>query len=210
MWLMTVEIRMGIGSIRDHGHIAMKQNKDTSVQLQRKEHPISVGAIPIERFLFGNEHWRSNRAINEIEVYCDLLDGLQERIDGLQTRGKDEEVTLTNVKAVTSSYAFEIGVKSLWALDHPTDSVPTIHDLLELYDGLSGETVDSLNRLHMTKEAFVNWPKPFISNRYSMESGDRGISVYQTEFLRSLAQLLKDKLEETRKTVFTRPGWPGA
>ena len=161
-----------------------------------------VGAIPTDRFLFGNEHWRSNRAIDEIEVYCDLLDVLQERIETLQTRGKDEEVTLTNVKAVISSYAFEIGLKSLWALDHPTDSVPTTHDLLELYDRLSEETVDSLNRLHMTKEAFVNWPKPFISNRYSMESGSRDITVYQTGFLRSLAQLLKDKLQKTRKSVF--------
>ena len=78
-----------------------------------------VNAIPIERFMFGNEHWRSNRAIDEIEVYCDLLDILQERIEALQTRGKDEEVTLTNVKSVISSYAFEIGVKSLWALDNP-------------------------------------------------------------------------------------------
>ncbi len=160
-----------------------------------------VNAIHIERFMFGNEHWRSNRAIDEIEVYCDLLDCLQERIDALHTRGKDEEATLTNVKAVISSYAFEIGVKSLWALDHLTDRVPTTHDLATLYDELSEGTVDSLNRLHMTKQAFVNWPKPFLSNRYSMESGSRDITVYQTEFLRSLAQLLKDKLQETRKMV---------
>ena len=161
-----------------------------------------VGAIPIDRILFGNEHWRSNRAMGEIEVHCDLLDCLQERIEALHTRGKDEEVTLTNVKSMISSYAFEIGLKSLWALDHPTDSVPTTHDLAKLYDELSEGTVDSLNGLHMTKEAFVMWPKPFVSNRYSMESGSRDITVYQTEFLRSLAQLLRDKLQRSRKTVF--------
>ncbi len=188
----------------------MKQKQDSSAQSPRNDHPTPVGAIPIERFLFGNEHWRSHRAIDEIEVYCDLLDGLQERVDGLQTRGKDEEVTLTNVKAVISSYSFEIGVKSLWALDHPSDSVPITHDLLALYNGLSEETVDSLNRLHMTKEAFVDWRIPFISNRYSMESGEREISVYQTEFLRSLAHLLKDKLEETRMRLFKPAHTPGS
>ena len=176
----------------------MKQKQDTSVQLRRNEHPMPVGAIPIDRILFGNEHWRSNRAIDEIEVYCDLLDVLQERIEALHTRGKDEEVTLTNVKSMISSYAFEIGLKSLWALDHPTCRVRTTHDLLELYDGLNEETVDSLNRFHMPREAFVKWPKPFTSNRYSMENADRDITVYQTAFLRSLAQLLRGKLKETK------------
>ena len=103
--------------------------------------------IPLERVVFGNEHWRSNRAIDEIEVYCDLLDCLQERIEALHTRGKDEEVTLTNVKSMISSYAFEIGLKSLWALDNPADKVTTTHDLLELFGELSEGTVESLNRL---------------------------------------------------------------
>ena len=180
------------------------------MQLPRKDHSMPVGAIPIDRFLFGNENWRSNRAIDEIEVYCDLLDVLQERIEALQTRGKDEEVTLTNVKSVISSYAFEIGVKSLWALDNPERRVPKKHDLLKLYDGLSEGTVDSLNRLHMTKEAFVKWPTPFTSNRYSMETADRDITVYQTEFLRSLTQFLRDKLQETRKTAFRPVQEPGS
>ena len=34
-------------------------------------------SMPIERLLFGNEHWRSYRAIDEVEVYCDLLEDLQ-------------------------------------------------------------------------------------------------------------------------------------
>ena len=83
-----------------------------------------IESMPIERFLFGNEHWRSFRAIDELEVYCDLLDSLQARIESLDIRGKDEEVTLINVQAVLSSYAVEIAMKSLWALDNPAKRVP--------------------------------------------------------------------------------------
>ena len=38
---------------------------------------------------------------------------------------------------------------------------------------------------------------PFLTNRYSMEKGIRDITVYETQFLISVVQLLKDKLEET-------------
>ena len=162
---------------------------------------MTVTITPGERILFGNEHWRSHRAISEIEVYCDLIDNLQKRIEALPTRGKEEQVTLTNVQTVLSSYAFEIGVKSLWALDHPADSVPHTHDLLGLYDGLSEDSIDLLDRLRMTKEAFVHWREPFVNSRYSMESGSRDVAVYQTEFLRAFAKLLKDKLEKTKKKV---------
>ena len=51
-------------------------------------------SMPIERFLFGNEHWRSYRAIDEIEIYCDLLEILQDRVDSLETTGKDQEAAL--------------------------------------------------------------------------------------------------------------------
>ena len=101
---------------------------------------MSTISMPIERFLFGNEHWRSYRAINEIEIYCDILENLQNRIDSLETRYKDEEVTLTNVQAVISSYAFEIAMKSLWALDNPADPVPHTHCLPTIFDGLKEET----------------------------------------------------------------------
>ena len=42
----------------------------------------------------------------------------------IDERGKTEEVALMNVKALISGYAFEIGVKSLWALDYPSCTVP--------------------------------------------------------------------------------------
>ena len=162
-------------------------------------------SIPFDRFLFGNKHWRSYKAINEIEIYCDLLDILQDRIGSLETRGKDEEVTLTNVQAVIGSYAVEIAMKSLWALDNPTEPVPHTHNLVTIFDGLKEETVRSLKQLQLTREMLKNWPTPFVSNRYSMESGSRDISVYQTRFLRSLMQLLKDKIEETREVLFKPP-----
>ena len=159
-------------------------------------------SIPMERFLFGNENWRSYRAINEIDIYCDLLDNLHSRIDSLETRGKDEEVVLKNVQAVISSYAFEIAIKSFWAIDNPTECVPHEHNLVILYDGLKEETKKSLEQFQITKERLANWPKPFVSNRYSMECKNRRITVYQAQFLRSLTEMLGDKIEETRKALF--------
>ena len=64
------------------------------------------------------------------------LDHLQSKIDALEIRGKDEEVTLINVQAVLSSYAVEIATKSLWALDHPDGSSPHTHNLVNIFDQL--------------------------------------------------------------------------
>ena len=160
-------------------------------------------SVPTERFLFGNEHWRSYRAIDEIEVYCDLLESLDDRIGSLETRGKDEEVTLINVQAVISSYAFEIAIKSLWALDNSPKCVPHIHDLSTFLDGLRDETVQSLKQLQLTKDLLRNHRQPFVSNRFSMEKRSRDITVYPAGFLRFLIELLADKLEETRKRLLT-------
>ena len=165
-------------------------------------------SMPGARLIFGNEHWRSYRAINEIEVYCDLLDNLEIRIDSLETRGKGEEVTLTNVQAVMSSYAVEIAMKSLWALDHPAECVPHKHNLVAIFDGLKQETVNSLRQLQLTREELKNSPSPFYSNRYSMEEGSRDITVYPARFLRSLVELLKTKLEETREALLKPPQAP--
>ena len=159
-------------------------------------------SVPIERFLFGNENWRSYRAVDEIGVYCDLLDILQARIDSLQTRGKDEEVTLVNVQAVISSYAVEIAIKSLWALDNSPATPPRGrdgHDLLIMFDGLKKETVDSLGQLQLTRKVLEDFPSPFPSNRYSMEASSRDVVVYEAGFLRSLAQLLQNRLDQSRK-----------
>ena len=165
-----------------------------------------TSSIPIERFLFGNEHWRPRRAIDEIEVYCDLLGILQNRIDSLGIRGKDDEATLVNAQAVISSYAFEIAIKSLWALDNSPQTLPRGrdgHDIFKMLDGLKVETVESLDGLQLTREELQQWPTPFLSNRYSMETGSRDIAVYDSGFLRQLAQLLRDKLDQTRKELLS-------
>ena len=128
-------------------------------------------SIPIERFLFGNEHWRSNRAIDEIGVYCELLDALQDRINSLEVRGKDEETTLVNAQAIISSYAVEIAMKSLWALDNSPETPHRGregHNLLRMFAGLKGETVESLGRLQLTREVLEDCPSPF------REQGTRG------------------------------------
>ena len=150
-----------------------------------------------ERFMFGNAHWGSPCAGDEIKTYCDLLESLQDSIEALETRGKDEEATLTNVQAVMSSYALEIAMKSLWALDNPDKSVPHKHDLLIISDGLTEETRNSLDRLELTRKVLEVCPEPFYSNRYSMEyddrkddEGDKGrrYVVYRASLLRSLVQ----------------------
>ena len=163
------------------------------------------GSIPLERLLLGNEYWYSYDAVDEIEIYCELLDHLQDKIDALETRGKDEEVTLSNVQAVISSYAIEIAMKSLWALDHPDTSVPHTHNLVKIFDGLKEETVKSLEGLQLARQVLQDMPTPFTSNRYSMEGNGRRISIYQTPFLREFAQLLKDKVEENREALLKSP-----
>jgi HEPN domain-containing protein len=151
--------------------------------------------------MFGNEHWRSYRAADEIDVYCDLLENLQDRIYSLETRGKDEEVTLRNVQAVISSYAFEIAMKSLWALEHSDKAVPHTHDLLTMFDELGEDSVKALEILHLTRRVLEMRREPFVSSRYSMEYRDRDITVYPSRTLRPLAQLLRDKTKETRESL---------
>jgi len=159
--------------------------------------------------MFGNEHWLSYRAIDEIEIYCDLIENLQDRIDSLMAPGKDEdkdeEVAILNVQAVISSYAFEIAIKSFWALDHPARCVPHEHNLTKIYDGFKEETKKSLEQFDLPRELIEYRPKPFVTNRYSMECSDRRITVYRALFLRSLAQVLRDKIEESRETLLNPP-----
>ena len=166
---------------------------------------MTTTSIPFAWLFWGNEHWRSYRATNEIEIYCDLLDNLQDRIDSLEIRGKEEEVTLCNVQAVMSSYAFEIAMKSLWALDNPADSVPHKHNLVLIFNGLSDETVESLKRLQVTREGIEEWPRPFESNRYSMENADREFTVYPSRMLRPLIELIGEKVEESREALLKPP-----
>ena len=156
--------------------------------------------------MFVNPNWRTYRAIEELEIYCELLEGLQDRIDSLETHGQSEEVTLLNVQAVLSSYAIEIAMKSLWAIDNPANCVPHKHDLTILFDGLDSETVKSLGQLQLTRESLENSPVPFVTNRYSMEIANRDIVIFQSGILRTLIGLLSDKLEGSRTALFKARG----
>ena len=167
---------------------------------------MSTKEFSFERLMFGNSHWSSPAAIDEIEILCDLVDGLQCRIDSLETRGKDEEISLLRVQSLNSSYAFEIAMKSLWAIDNPEDEPKTHgHNLLDLFEGLKQETKDSLKQLKIRRSVLQKWPEPFASNRYSMERGDKEFTCYRPGFLRAVMDLLRDKLEESRRTLMTSP-----
>ena len=44
---------------------------------------MTANSISFERLFSGHEHWDVNVAIGEIEVYCDLLEHLQDKRDSL-------------------------------------------------------------------------------------------------------------------------------
>lgn len=160
--------------------------------------------ISTERLMNGHEDWRTYIAVEEVEAYCDLLDIVEARIDALPKRGGNEEVTLRNVEAVISSYALEIGMKSLWALDNPDGVVKELgHDLAKLYDGLKPDTRESMKGLGLSKEDLKEFPKPFETNRYSMEKDRKSFVYYETSFLRPVAQLLRDELKQSREALMT-------
>ena len=145
--------------------------------------------------------WLPHRAIDEIEVYSELLEHLQDRIDSLETRGRDEEGTLTNVYAVISSYAVEIAMQSLWALDHLGEPVLRTHDIVELFDDLNDETRKSLEGFPLPRQVLEGTREPFFSNRYSMEHESRSVTLYHPLLLRKLTQLLRDTLEDRQEDV---------
>ncbi len=162
-------------------------------------------SIPIERLIFGNEHWNADKATNEIEAYCYSMDALQARVDSLEARGKDEEAALINAQAVTSSYALEIAIKSLWAIDNPQDKVEHTHNLLLFFDGLRADTKSALSKIGLDRTALESCSKPFETNRFSMErghpsavGGSREFTVYPSSFLGQLAALLRERLEKSR------------
>ncbi len=169
---------------------------------------MSFISISDDRLFEGNEYWRSSRAIDELEVYCDLLEIIQGRRESLSARGRDEEAILTNVQAVISSYAIEIAIKSLWALENSSEPVPHSHNLLMIFDDLQEDTANSLKQFGLTRVLLERWPKPFLSNRYSMESNNNVITVYPTRLLRPFIQLLRDKLEESKEALLKPPTAP--
>ncbi|MYE40258.1 MAG: hypothetical protein F4X27_08535 [Chloroflexi bacterium] len=141
-----------------------------------------------------------------------MIDDLQNKLDLLRD-GRREGAAMVSVQAVISSYALEIGLKSLWALDNAPksaersgDKVPHIHYLLTIFGGLSEETKEKLEEIGLTRSALEEFPKPFFSNRYSMESRSNSLVSYDSGFLRKLGQLLEETLDLRRKEMLLPPG----
>ena len=158
--------------------------------------------------LYAYDPWHPYHAVNELEVYCELLEHLQDKIDCLEERGEGGKIALINVQAVLSSYAFEIAMKSLWSLDNPGEPICRTHDIVKIFDDLREETQKSLEELQLTRQLLKRTPKPFVSNRYSMENKNteddkytkehesRKVTLYYPPLLRGLRQLLRDTLED--------------
>ena len=160
-------------------------------------------SISVKKFFVGNEYWDTSTAIDEIKVYCILIDHLDDKIDLLENRDKFEKSAMINVQAVISSYAIELAMKSLCALDNPDNNVPHQHDLTKILEKLNTDTVKSLERLHLSHEELKSFPDPFVSNRYLMEYDkiDSSIVVYPPPLLRELTQMLEDKLQDAWRAI---------
>ena len=126
-------------------------------------------SISVEKFFGGNENWDTSTAIDEIKVYCILIDHLDDKIDLLENSDKNEKSAMI-MQAVISSYAIELAMKSLCALDNPDNYVPHQHDLTKILEKLNTDTVKSLD--HLSHEELKS-PAPFVSNRYLMENHKR-------------------------------------
>ena len=160
-------------------------------------------SISVEKFFGGNEYWDTSTAIDEIKVYCILIDHLDDKIDLLENSDKNEKSAMINVQAVISSYAIELAMKSLCALDNPDNNVPHEHDLTKILEKLNTDTVKSLERLHLSHEELKRFPAPFVSNRYLMEydKRDSRIVVYPPPLLRELTQMLEDKIKDAWRAI---------
>jgi hypothetical protein len=160
---------------------------------------LMVKEIPFGRIAHGNEHWQVMWAMEEIEVYCGLLDHIDRQIATLDDPRGTDATTLRKAQALLSSYAFEIGMKSIWALDHPGDEVPKHHNLLKAYDDLSPETIIRLEALEFPRSVLTEYSEPFVENRYSMEPARTVFCIYTAVALRGLVGLLCERLEEVRR-----------
>ena len=69
-----------------------------------------------------------------------------------------------------SGIRMEVGIKSLWALEHPSEKVRRTHKLLGFYDQLTPSTKKTLRDMRLTRGELENCPKPFEANVSSMEN----------------------------------------
>ena len=160
-----------------------------------------INRTPMTRILFGHDYWRSERAANEIDEYVKLLGKLDDEMDNIvSTSGRNvlsrqqEAIPKMTAYAVISGYALEVGIKSLWALEHPSEKVRRTHKLLGFYDQLTPSTKKTLRDMRLTRGELENCPNPFEANRYSMENGTKELMLHDPSFLKSLSLLIRSKL----------------
>ena len=163
-------------------------------------------SVPFDQLVFGNPHWDTLLAIDEIMVYSDLIDHLGRQIELLNIRHENEEVTLINVQSVLMAYALEIALKSLWAMDNPDKCMRHTHNLLYFHKGLQSDSVASLQALGLTEDSLKRFPRPFETNRYSMEfkrpeEYEKEKVRVKTSFLRQFGELLRETLNKRRKVL---------
>ncbi len=154
-----------------------------------------------------NENWSTTNAIEQIEVYCEVLEHLE---ISDKSSSKDDRHARFNVRAVNSSYAFEIAMKSFWALDNPEDKMIYTHKLLEILNGLRKDTLESLKQIGVTRKSiFRDLKEPFVFNRYSMEgSGIKFCAPYTSQFLRDVNETLKKMLAKRVDEVLDESRMP--
>ena len=163
-------------------------------------------SIPFDQLVFGNPHWDTPKAIDELTVYSYLIDHLDHQIELLNIRHENEEVTLINVQSMLMAYALEIAIKSLWAMDNPDKCMRHNHDLLGFYRGLQSDTVTSLQDLGLTEDSLKRFPRPFETNRYSMEyttpeKYEKELVRVKASFLKQLGKLLRETLKKRREDL---------
>ena len=163
-------------------------------------------SIPFDQVVFGNPHWDTPLAIDEIMVYSDLITHLDRQRELLNIHHENEEVALINVQSVLMAYALEIAIKSLWAMDNPGKCMRHTHNLLCFYKGLQSDTVTSLQDLGLTEDLLKKFPRPFETNRYSMEyktpeKYEKELVRVKASFLKQLGKLLREMLEKRREDL---------
>ena len=166
-------------------------------------------SIPFDQVVFGNPHWNTPLAIDEIMVYSDLITHLDRQRELLNIHHENEEVALFNVQSVLMAYALEIAIKSLWAMDNPDKRMCHTHNLLCFYKSLQFDTVTSLQDIGLTEDSLKTlkkFPRPFETNRYSMEyetpeQYEKKPVRVKASFLKQLGKLLRETLEKRRENL---------
>ena len=127
-----------------------------------------VAKITISQFVDGvDDPPRSGKKQNRLDgsIVVDILDDLSEVVDGLMDRtprypshlarprsiAKAKYLQTGNILAasVLQALTAETGLKLLYEMENPGQLAPNTHDLLEMFESLSADTQNRLNRAYI-------------------------------------------------------------